>query len=70
MRKKAYILIRDLIVFGFIIYVVLWSSNVSSSISELKHAQDSANARNKYVIDFHFGDCDFTPNEKFKPFGN
>jgi len=35
---------------------------------ELKHAQDSAIARNQYVIDYHFGYCDFTPKENFKPY--
>ena len=72
MKKKAYILIKDLTVL-FILMYVLWYNNEKqeqrdSNIESIKLSQDSINKSWRYVIDYHFESCDFTPKSGFIPF--
>lgn len=67
MKKAAKVLQLILLIF---IFISIWMHDHNSEVrhQEQMNVQDSINARYQYVIDYHFGDCDFTPNEKHKPF--
>jgi hypothetical protein len=66
--KKAYTLIKDLLFLGLFLFVIWNNVNSQESIENIRNTQDSVSSRMKYVIDFHFDSCDFTPKKEHVPY--